>query len=110
MFNLGPMEMAIVGVVAVMLFGKKLPEVMRSLGKSYSEFRKGLTDIQSTVNYSDYTSTTSSHTAGRSQDFSDYDEPTAPRFDPPPAPASEANSNSESNVPSDNINKPVDER
>ena len=29
----GPMEMLIIGVVAVLLFGKRLPEVGRSLGK-----------------------------------------------------------------------------
>lgn len=105
MFSLGPMEMAIVGVVAVLLFGKKLPEVMRSLGKSYNEFRKGLSDIQSTVNYNDYTSmsSTSSYTPGRSDDFSDYDEPTAPRFDPPPAPPSEPQ------VPTGEISKPISE-
>ena len=83
MFSLGPWEMAIVGIVAVLLFGKKLPEVMRSLGKSYNEFRKGLSDIQSSVHYSDYEHS-SSHSAPKSQDFDDYDEPTAPRFEPPP--------------------------
>lgn len=104
MFSLGPMEMAIVGIVAVLLFGKKLPEVMRSLGKSYNEFRKGLADIQSTVHYSstDYGSS-SSYSSAKSQTFDDYDEPTAPRFDPPP-PAEAASS------PTSEIEKPVGER
>ena len=31
--GIGPMEMVIVGIVAVLLFGKRLPEVGRSLGK-----------------------------------------------------------------------------
>lgn len=86
MFSLGPMEMAIVGIVAVLLFGKKLPEVMRSLGKSYNEFRKGLAEMQSTVNYSDYSSPTyqSGSHSSRAQSFDDYEEPSAPRFDPPP--------------------------
>ncbi len=103
MFSLGPMEMAIVGVVAVLLFGKKLPEVMRSLGKSYTEFRKGLSDIHSTVNYTDYQSS-NSHSSSKSQDFSDYDEPTAPRFEPPPTPPEVPDS------PSGDINKPIGEK
>ena len=46
MFGLGPMELAIVGIIAVLLFGKRLPEVGRSLGKSIVEFKKGMNDIQ----------------------------------------------------------------
>jgi sec-independent protein translocase protein TatA len=42
MFGLGPMEMAIVGVVAVLLFGKRLPEVARSVGQSFHAFKEGL--------------------------------------------------------------------
>ncbi|MGN6137165.1 MAG: Sec-independent protein translocase subunit TatA/TatB [Aureliella sp.] len=46
MFNLGPTEMLFFGVIALMLFGRKLPEVARNLGGSYRELRKGLTDFQ----------------------------------------------------------------
>ena len=42
MFGLGPMEMLIVGVIAVLLFGNRLPEVGRSLGKGLVEFKKGI--------------------------------------------------------------------
>ncbi len=49
MFGLGPMELAIVGVIAVLLFGKRLPEVGRSLGKSIVEFKKGMNDIKAEV-------------------------------------------------------------
>jgi sec-independent protein translocase protein TatA len=97
MFNLGPMELAVVGVVAVMLFGKKLPEVMRSLGKSYNEFRKGLTDIQSSINYSDLTSTTA-YSSTKHYEPDDYDEPVAPKFEPPTAPTA-TDPTSESNSP-----------
>jgi sec-independent protein translocase protein TatA len=44
MFGLGPMELMIVGVVAVLLFGKRLPEIGRSMGKSIVEFKKGMRD------------------------------------------------------------------
>ena len=48
-FGLGPTEMLIVLVIAVLLFGKRLPEVGRSLGKGMMEFRKGLNDIKNEV-------------------------------------------------------------
>jgi sec-independent protein translocase protein TatA len=44
-FGIGPMEMLVVGVVALLLFGKKLPEVARGLGKSITEFKRGLRDV-----------------------------------------------------------------
>jgi sec-independent protein translocase protein TatA len=42
----GPMEMMIVGVVALLLFGNRVPETMRSLGRGFREFRDGLRGIE----------------------------------------------------------------
>lgn len=42
MFGIGPAEMVLVGFIALLLFGNRLPETMRSLGKGLSEFKKGL--------------------------------------------------------------------
>ena len=39
-------EMLIVGVIALLLYGGDLPKVARSWGKSFSEFRRGLSGIQ----------------------------------------------------------------
>lgn len=47
--NLGPMEMMIVMGLAVLLFGKRLPEVGRSLGKGIVEFKKGLNEVTSAL-------------------------------------------------------------
>src|SRR5262245_16082845 len=44
--QLGPMELAVVLMVAVLLFGKRLPEVGRSLGKGIIEFKKGLRGVE----------------------------------------------------------------
>lgn len=42
MFGLGPLELFIVALVVVLLFGtRKLPELGSGLGKAISNFRKG---------------------------------------------------------------------
>jgi len=46
MFGLNPMELMIVGAIAVLLFGNKLPSVARSLGKSMTEFKKGISEFK----------------------------------------------------------------
>jgi sec-independent protein translocase protein TatA len=50
MFGLSPSEMMIVGVVAVLLFGSRLPSVARSMGKSFIEFKKGMRGIEDEIN------------------------------------------------------------
>lgn len=45
--NLGLTEMAIIFVVALIVFGpRRLPEIGRSLGSAMREFRRGLNQIQ----------------------------------------------------------------
>lgn len=44
MIGLGPMELCIVGAVALLLFGNRLPSVCRSLGQSMFELKKGLNE------------------------------------------------------------------
>ena len=94
MFGLSMQELLVIGVVAVLLFGKKLPEVAKSLGKSYSEFRKGLADIQSNIDtglssplssFSSKGSRGSYNSSPAYKDYDDYDEATAPKFAPPPS-------------------------
>lgn len=46
MFNLpGNSELLIILAIGLLLFGKRLPEVGRSLGKGIVEFKRGLKDI-----------------------------------------------------------------
>ena len=80
MFGVGPMEMAIIGVIAVLLFGKRLPEVGRSLGKGLMEFKKGISGVQEEL---------ARATSDRPKRSSypppeEREEATAPRFEPPP--------------------------
>lgn len=37
-----PWQLVIVLVVVIVLFGKRIPELMRSLGSSVTEFKKGI--------------------------------------------------------------------
>ncbi|NLE59269.1 MAG: twin-arginine translocase TatA/TatE family subunit [Planctomycetes bacterium] len=48
----GGAEWIIIGVVGLLIFGKKLPEVARSLGKSVVEFKKGLKAVEEEINNS----------------------------------------------------------
>ena len=43
-FILGPLEMLIVGGIFLLLFGGRIPTVMRSLGQSVTSFKSGLED------------------------------------------------------------------
>lgn len=45
MFGLGAVEAAIIGVVAVMLFGSRLPKVARQMGQSIVEFKRGFLEV-----------------------------------------------------------------
>jgi TatA/E family protein of Tat protein translocase len=44
MFGLGMGELAILSGIGLMLFGSRLPETMKSLGRSFKEFRRGLAE------------------------------------------------------------------
>ena len=46
----GPGEMLVLAVVALLLYGGSLPEVARSWGKTFAEFRRGLNGFQSELN------------------------------------------------------------
>ena len=46
----GGSEWIIILIVALLVFGPRLPSVMRSLGKSIVEFKKGLKDAEDDVN------------------------------------------------------------
>ena len=49
--NLGSTEIIIIAFVVLLLFGgKKIPELMRGLGKGVSQFKKGMNDIEQELN------------------------------------------------------------
>ena len=87
MFGIGPLEMVVVGIVAVLLFGSRLPSVARSLGKSMTEFKKGMREFESEMHSTVYSEPTSRVT---------YNEQIENR----PAPANEPPANSTSDAAS----------
>jgi sec-independent protein translocase protein TatA len=42
MFNVGTPELIVIMVIGLLLFGNKLPELARSMGKGIVEFKKGM--------------------------------------------------------------------
>ena len=42
-------ELLVIGIVAVLIFGRRLPDVGRSLGQGLVEFKKGLKGVQDDV-------------------------------------------------------------
>lgn len=53
MFTPGPMQLLIIGLIALLLFGNRLPGVARSFGKSITEFKKGMKEIEDDVTSDD---------------------------------------------------------
>jgi sec-independent protein translocase protein TatA len=89
--QLGPLEMIVVAGVAVLLFGKRLPEVGRSLGKGIIEFKKGLRGIEDEFDISSIGNSNASSTrraddhahARPAAESGDYTESSVPKFEPP---------------------------
>ena len=44
--GLGPWHLLLIAVVVLLLFGNRLPQVMRSLGEGVVEFKKGMQGIE----------------------------------------------------------------
>lgn len=81
-FGLGPTEMIVVGVVAVLLFGSRLPDVARSMGKSMLEFKRGMSGLEDEMNNA-ASNRPRGNTSKSYHDVDDREESTAPKFEPP---------------------------
>jgi sec-independent protein translocase protein TatA len=107
--QLGLVEMLMVMGVAVLLFGKRLPEVGRSLGRGLIEFKKGLTDVSQEMDYGS-SSSSSSYSSGygygtsrrydeKPRGDSVYDETSVPKFEVPGAASTSSSTGSQWEYP-----------
>jgi sec-independent protein translocase protein TatA len=44
-----PVTLGVLAIIALLLFGNRLPSVMRSLGRSVVEFKKGVSGIEDDI-------------------------------------------------------------
>jgi sec-independent protein translocase protein TatA len=88
MLGLSFQELTIVAIVAILLFGKNLPDVAKKFGGMYRDFRKSLDDLRSQVDFTDTFNSAPSRPKPRRtySEYDDFDEINAPRFEPPSAP------------------------
>ena len=85
----GTTELIIIAAVALLIFGRRLPDVARSIGKSIVEFKKGVRDVKDDV---DVASKIEPPTTNRLEQQPKPDPnaapaETSPAAQPPPAPA-----------------------
>jgi sec-independent protein translocase protein TatA len=87
--NLGPLELMFIMGIAVLLFGKRLPEVGRSLGRGIVEFKKGLNGVGDEF---DSSSSSSRHSSSYGSSYrseepssggSAYSDASVPKFELP---------------------------
>jgi len=51
LLNFGAPEVIVIGLIVVLLFGgKKIPELMKGLGKGVKSFKDGMKDVEDTIN------------------------------------------------------------
>jgi sec-independent protein translocase protein TatA len=90
-----PVTLLMLGIIALLLFGERLPEVGRTWGRKLVELKKNVENIQNqirsvamsaTPDLSSLTSAAETSSARRDSDNAavDREEATAPKFVPPP--------------------------
>ena len=89
--NIGTPEILVILVIALLLFGRRLPEVGRSLGKGIVEFKKGVRGIEDEVDSSVHRR----EPARRPEPHTDTQQVTSPKFEPPTSAPVSASSSSE---------------
>lgn len=79
MFGLGTQEILLLVLLGVLLFGRKLPDIGRSIGKTVVEFKKGIGGMEDEINTS--TTTRSAIEPEPVRPPQRVTSPSAPKFD-----------------------------
>ncbi|HEU4355031.1 MAG TPA: twin-arginine translocase TatA/TatE family subunit [Actinomycetota bacterium] len=102
MFNIGPQELLLILLVALVVVGpKRLPELSRTIGRGLREFRKAQDEVKKTINLSldesEPTSPNRSRTGGAAASVAKAAEP----GDAAPAPAPESDAEKQADTTAD---------
>ena len=82
--GIGPTEMLFFGIIALLLFGKRLPEVAHNLGKGLTEFKKGIKGVEDDFRTAYREADRHEPAPRRPEPVRDVDrELHAPKFEPP---------------------------
>jgi sec-independent protein translocase protein TatA len=81
--GIGTPELLVIGVIALLLFGSRLPSVMRNLGRGIVEFKKGVGGIEDDIRSAADAPTSRSSSRARYDDADEREEASAPKFEPP---------------------------
>lgn len=95
-FGLGMWELVIIGVIAVLLFGRKLPDMAKYLGKSVVEFKKGMHGLESGFDDANPTAQAPAQQAAAPAEAIRPPQrvaPAAPKFDDAPPPNTQVTTN-----------------
>jgi sec-independent protein translocase protein TatA len=84
---MSPAEIMIVMAIAVLIFGKRLPEVARSVGKTWAELRRMYQGVHDQITGAAMGESAPVARTVYHDDADDHEEATAPKFEPPPRPA-----------------------
>lgn len=84
--SFGYTEMVLFGIIALMLFGSKLPDVARNFGRNYRELRRKMDDLHREFrdwDKPDYSQPTKKGLLPYDDSNEDRYQPLAPKFVPP---------------------------
>jgi sec-independent protein translocase protein TatA len=85
-----PLTMMVLAALGVLIFGKRLPEIARKVGAGLSDVKRMIGDVRGQIEAVATGQPTTPAKRVSYEELTDYEESTAPKFEPPPRPALKA--------------------